>query len=252
MSLIQFNDIRKTYSIGGVTIEALAGVSLDIEEKEFVAIMGPSGSGKSTLMHILGCLDSPTSGAYVLKGKDVSKLRADDLARVRNRDMGFIFQAYNLLPQYTVVENVEFPLLYQGCKLDSTTRAWCISLAQLVGLGDRLDHRPMQLSGGQQQRVAIARALAMEPQVMLFDEATSALDPELVGEVLEVMRSLAQEGMTMVVVTHEMEFAKSIAHRVIFLDQGLILESGTPQEIFDSPKKERTREFLSRVRHKLA
>jgi len=168
MSLIQFNDIRKTYSIGGVTIEALAGVSLDIEEKEFVAIMGPSGSGKSTLMHILGCLDSPTSGAYVLKGKDVSKLRADDLARVRNRDMGFIFQAYNLLPQMSALENVLLPCSYadQGSKAKEV-RARALELLERVGLSNRMHNRPVEMSGGEQQRVAIARSLMMDPPILL-------------------------------------------------------------------------------------
>ena len=223
MSLIQFNDIRKTYSIGGVTIEALAGVSLDIEEKEFVAIMGPSGSGKSTLMHILGCLDSPTSGAYVLKGKDVSKLRADDLARVRNRDMGFIFQAYNLLPQMTALENVLLPCSYrdQGQKT-SNTKARALELLERVGLSNRMHNRPVEMSGGEQQRVAIARSLMMDPPILLADEPTGNLNSRGAREILDIFKELHDEGKTIIYVTHDDNIGAQ-AERVIRIRDGLVV-----------------------------
>src|SRR5438046_8965748 len=160
-------DLVKNYYLESVTVRALRGVSLTVDEGEFVALMGPSGSGKSTLLNLLGCLDRPTSGQYYLGDDDVSGMDDDQLSEVRSRYLGFIFQSYNLLAQYTVVENIEVPLLYQGCKLSAATRRRCVALAQMVGLGDRLDHRPMQLSGGQQQRVAIARSLVNDPQVIL-------------------------------------------------------------------------------------
>ena len=223
MSLIQFNDIRKTYSIGGVMIEALAGVSLEIQEKEFVAIMGPSGSGKSTLMHILGCLDSPTSGAYVLKGKDVSKLRADDLARVRNRDMGFIFQAYNLLPQMTALENVLLPCSYrdQGQKT-SNTKARALELLDRVGLSNRMHNRPVEMSGGEQQRVAIARSLMMDPPILLADEPTGNLNSKGAREILDIFKELHDEGKTIIYVTHDDNIGAQ-AERVIRIRDGLVV-----------------------------
>src|SRR6202163_3743412 len=159
MAIARIVDLYKNYYLEEVVVRALQGVTLTVEEGDFVALMGPSGSGKSTLLNLLGCLDRPTSGTYFLGDEDVSKMDDDQLSEVRSRYLGFIFQSYNLLAQYTVVENIEVPLLYQGCKLNDETRDWCITLAEQVGLGDRLDHRPMQLSGGQQQRVAIARAL---------------------------------------------------------------------------------------------
>ena len=242
--MIRVTALTKVYRLGAVTIPALRGVTFALEDGEFVAIVGPSGSGKSTLMHILGCLDQPTSGRYELDGIDVSQLSDDDLALIRNRKIGFVFQAFNLLPRLTAVEQVELPLLYAGVR---DRRARAIAALEAVGLGDRLFHRPTELSGGQQQRVAIARALAMQPKIMLFDEPTSALDPEMIQEVLDVMRDLARRGMTMVVVTHEMGFAREVADRIVFMDEGAIVEVAPPDTFFTRPRHERTRAFLSKI-----
>ena len=180
-------DLVKNYYLEAVTVRALCGVTLAVEEGDFVALMGPSGSGKSTLLNLLGCLDRPTSGQYFLGDEDVSEMDDDQLSEVRSRYIGFIFQSYNLLPQYTVVENIEIPLLYQGIRLSEETEQRCVSLAELVGLGDRLDHRPSQLSGGQQQRVAIARALVNDPQVILADEPTGNLDSHTSDEIMRTL-----------------------------------------------------------------
>jgi polar amino acid transport system ATP-binding protein len=213
-----------------------------------VALTGVSGSGKSTLMNLLGCLDHPTSGEYWLDGEKVSDLNVDQRAMVRNRKIGFVFQSFNLLARTSAIENVMMPLTYTAGHLtDRQARERAIEMLQQVGLGDRMDHHPSQLSGGQQQRVAIARALAMEPHVMLFDEPTSALDPETVGEVLNVMRNLAEEGMTMIVVTHEMSFARRVANWVVVFERGQLLEQGPPQQIFEAPTVERTRDFLGHL-----
>jgi polar amino acid transport system ATP-binding protein len=211
---------------------------------EFVSIVGASGSGKSTLMNIVGCLDRPTAGEYRLAGVPVSNLRNDSLAGIRSRTIGFVFQSYNLLPRNTAISNVELPLLY--AKASDRRRRAREALA-VVGLSNRENHRPNQLSGGQQQRVAIARALAMQPKLMLFDEPTSALDPELVGEVLDVMRGLARDGMTMVVVTHEIGFAREVGDTVVFMDEGVVVETGVPRDVFANPRHERTKAFLSKV-----
>src|SRR5205814_366937 len=191
----------------------------------FIALMGPSGSGKSTLLNVLGCLDKPTSGSYYLDGTDVAKMGDDQLSEVRSTYLGFIFQSYNLLPQYTVVENIELPLLYQGIKLDDRTRDWCIELAELVGLGDRLDHRPLQLSGGQQQRVAIARSLVNDPHLILGDEPTGNLDSRTSLEIMQMLRDLNRAGKTIIMVTHETEIA-AWARRVVRLRDGRV-ESDT-------------------------
>jgi putative ABC transport system ATP-binding protein len=221
MDLIQLSELRKTYSIGGVTIEALAGVSLAIGEKEFVAIMGPSGSGKSTLMHILGCLDSPTSGKYLLKGKDVSSLRSDELAAVRNQDMGFVFQAYNLLPQMTALENVMLPLSYAARPVkDGRRRAE--GLMERVGLKERIKNRPVEMSGGEQQRVAIARALMMEPSIILADEPTGNLNSKGAREIVGIFKELHEEGKTIIYVTHDDNIGAQ-AERVIRIRDGLVV-----------------------------
>jgi putative ABC transport system ATP-binding protein len=221
MGLIQLTDLRKTYTIGGLTIEALAGVSLDIGEKEFVAIMGPSGSGKSTLMHILGCLDSPTSGAYLLKGKDVSSLRSDELAAVRNRDMGFVFQAYNLLPQMSALENVMLPLSYAaGSVRDGKHRA--LELMERIGLKDRIRNRPVEMSGGEQQRVAIARCLMMNPSIILADEPTGNLNSKGAREIIDILKGLHEEGKTIIYVTHDDNIGAQ-AERVIRIRDGLVV-----------------------------
>lgn len=221
MELIQLTDLRKTYTIGGITIEALAGVSLDIGEKEFVAIMGPSGSGKSTLMHILGCLDSPTSGEYLLKGKNVSSLRSDDLAAVRNRDMGFVFQAYNLLPQMTALENVMLPLSYAATSVKNGRRR-AEELMERVGLKERTRNRPVEMSGGEQQRVAIARALMMDPRILLADEPTGNLNSKGAREILDIFKELHEEGKTIIYVTHDDNIGAQ-AERVIRIRDGLVV-----------------------------
>ena len=245
--LIELRNVYKIYGEGLESeVRALDGVSLDIEKGEFVAVVGQSGSGKSTMMNVLGCLDIPTRGTYHLDGVDVLELSDKQLSRIRNKQIGFIFQQYNLIQNLTVLENVELPLIYQGIDPIDRRELAMQALAR-VGLADRAQHKPTQMSGGQQQRVAIARALAMEPKMMLFDEPTSALDPELVGDVLNVMKELAEEGMTMLVVTHEMGFAREVADRVVFMYDGAILEEGSPKEIFTNPKHDRTRQFLQSV-----
>ena len=244
--LIELKDVYKIYQMGEETVHALDGISLTVDPGEFVAIVGSSGSGKSTAMNIIGCLDVPTSGTYHLGGVDVSTMDDDQQAEIRNKMLGFIFQQYNLIPKLNVLENVELPLLYAGVSAAERHERAIRSLER-VGLADKAEAYPGQLSGGQKQRVAIARSLAMNPDIMLFDEPTSALDPEMVGEVLEVMKQLAADGMTMVVVTHEMGFAREVATRVIFMDAGKIVEENNPQEFFTHPKSERLKDFLAKV-----
>jgi putative ABC transport system ATP-binding protein len=212
-------DLVKNYYMESVVVRALRGVTLEFEAGDFVALMGPSGSGKSTLLNLLGCLDRPTDGQYYLGDNDVSEMDDDDLSDVRSRYIGFIFQSYNLLAQYTVVENIEIPLLYQGCRLDETTRQRCIDLAGLVGLGDRLDHRPTQLSGGQQQRVAIARSLVNDPHVILADEPTGNLDTKTSDEIMTLLSQLNKSGKTIIMVTHENDIA-AWARRVVRMRDG--------------------------------
>jgi putative ABC transport system ATP-binding protein len=214
-------DLVKNYQMEEVIVPALRGVSLAFEEGDFIALMGPSGSGKSTLLNLLGCLDRSTSGQYYLGDEDVSQMDDDQLSEVRSRYIGFIFQSYNLLPQYTVVENIEIPLLYQGCRLNDETRQRCISLAEMVGLGDRLDHRPTQLSGGQQQRVAIARALVNDPHVILADEPTGNLDSHTSDEIMRLLRKLNDAGKTIIMVTHENDIA-AWARRAVRMRDGHI------------------------------
>ena len=248
--VISVKNLVKTYVVGEVEVRALRGVNLDVEQGEFLAVTGPSGSGKSTFMHIAGCLDRPTSGQYFLDGDDVSRMSKDQLAAVRNRKIGFVFQGFNLLSRTSALDNVELPLLYQGGLKGPERHKKAMDVLAKVGLGNRTDHHPNQLSGGQQQRVAIARALSMDPIVMLFDEPTSALDPEMVGEVLDVMVTLAKEGMTMMVVTHEMGFARKVANRVIFIDVGgKILEDCSKEEFFGNSeaRQPRTKDFLNKI-----
>lgn len=241
--ILQTIGLSKQYQMGEVTVEALRGVDFAVEKGEFVAIMGPSGSGKSTLLHMLGGLDIPSDGEIMLGGRRLAQLSDDDITIVRRRQVGFIFQFFNLLPTLSAAENVALPLLIDGRSLDEY-RLRIDELLTLVGLGDRQDHKPDQLSGGQQQRVAIARALVNSPDIMLFDEPTSALDPELVGEVLAVIRALAEEHMTMLIVTHEMRFARDISDRVLFLDEGRKVADAPPAEIFENPDHPRIRQFL--------
>ncbi len=248
-TIIETIGLKKVYGVGDTQVNALAGIDIKIVEGEFVAIMGPSGSGKSTLMNILACLDRPTEGKYILAGEDVSEYDRTELAFIRSRELGFIFQSYNLLPRLTALDNVMLPMMYQrenNVKVEER-QGKAMAALESVGLADRSHHVPNELSGGQQQRVAIARALAMNPKIMLFDEPTSALDPEMIQEVLDVMLNLAREGMTMVVVSHEMGFARAAAHRAILMDDGQLIEEAPPDVLFSNPQNERTKAFLSKV-----
>ncbi|HYT95552.1 MAG TPA: ABC transporter ATP-binding protein [Gemmataceae bacterium] len=220
-AIVRVIDLVKNYQMEEVIVPALRGVTLDFDAGDFVALMGPSGSGKSTLLNLLGCLDRPTHGRYFLGEEDVSEMDDDQLSEIRSRYIGFIFQSYNLLPQYTVVENIEIPLLYQGCRLNDETRQRCISLAGLVGLGDRLDHRPTQLSGGQQQRVAIARSLVNDPHIILADEPTGNLDSQTSDEIMRLLRRLNDAGKTIIMVTHETDIA-AWARRAVRMRDGHI------------------------------
>ena len=241
--IISVQDLVKEYNDGKVV--ALNHCNLDIKKGEVVAIIGPSGSGKSTMLRSLNLLEEPTSGAICFEGVNLAS-REIDINKHRQK-MGMVFQHFNLFPHKTVLENITMAPVTLKLKNKSEAEAQARKLLERVGLQDKADEYPNMLSGGQKQRIAIVRALAMQPEVMLFDEPTSALDPEMVGEVLDVMRELAHEGMTMAVVTHEMGFAREVADRVIFMADGAIVESGTPQEIFDNPKEERTQNFLAKV-----
>ena len=243
-AVVAATDLTRRYGQGDTAVDALRGVSLQVRRGELAAVMGPSGSGKSTLMHILAGLDRATSGEVYIDGTAVGRLNDTELTRLRRKHIGFVFQFFNLLPMLTAEENITLPLSIAGQKPE---KGWLEELIGKVGLADRRTHRPAELSGGQQQRVAIARALAMEPALMLFDEPTSALDPEVTGEVLSVMEELARQGMTMIVVTHEMGFAKEAADRVVMMDGGVIIEEGTPEHFFVAPTHERTKQFLSKI-----
>jgi putative ABC transport system ATP-binding protein len=219
-------DVHKDYVLkGGVMVRALRGVSIDFPEGDFVAIMGSSGSGKSTLLNLLGCLDRATRGQYILGGQDVSELNDDELSEIRSRNLGFIFQSYNLVAQLTVVENIELPLYYQG-NISREARQRCVAMAEMVGLAERLDHRPFQLSGGQQQRVAIARALVNNPHVILADEPTGNLDSATGEEIMQVLEALNAAGKTIIMVTHEPDIAAR-AHRTLRMKDG-VLDTHTP------------------------
>ncbi len=222
MALIEARHLTKAYSLGGQTVHALRGVSLYIEAGEFVAIMGASGSGKSTLMNILGCLDRPTSGGYRLAGEAVQSMSSDQLASIRNRRIGFVFQQFNLLPRTRALENVELPMVYAAVKAPER-RARALAALQQVGLGERIDHTPAELSGGQQQRVAIARALVNQPLLVLADEPTGALDSQTSGDIMRLLAQLNAQGITVVLVTHEPDVAAWARRRIVFRD-GLIVE----------------------------
>ena len=218
--LIHAQDLRKTYVVGDQVVHALDGLNLDIHTNEYVALMGPSGSGKSTLMNMLGCLDSPTSGSYMLNGQDVSRLEDDALADIRNREIGFVFQTFNLLPRYTALENVALPMVYAGIgKAGRMARAE--EVLHQVGLGDRMDHRPNELSGGQRQRVAVGRALVMKPSIILADEPTGNLDSSTSSEVMELFGDIHKAGNTVILVTHEEDIA-ACAHRTVRLRDGRV------------------------------
>lgn len=219
-SLINISDIKRDFQLGNETINVLKGIDLQIYKGEYVALMGPSGSGKSTLMNILGCLDTPTSGKYILNSKDVSKMHDDDLAEIRNKEIGFVFQTFNLLPRTTALDNVALPMIYAGySKSERNDRAGKV-LAQ-VGLSDRMDHQPNQLSGGQRQRVAVARALVNKPSIILADEPTGNLDSKTSVEIMNLFNDIHKNGNTVILVTHEEDIAK-YAHRIIRLKDGLI------------------------------
>ena len=241
--LIQVSHVNKEFNHGAV--KALDDCSLDIARGEVVAVIGPSGSGKSTMLRCLNLLEVPTSGSITFDGVDITAPKADiDLHR---RKMGMVFQHFNLFPHMTVLKNITLAPVQLGLCTEEEAREKAMVLLERVGLADKAGEYPIRLSGGQKQRIAIVRALAMEPEVMLFDEPTSALDPEMVGEVLDVMKELAREGMTMVVVTHEMGFAREVGDRVIFMADGKIVEENTPEAFFADPKEPRTKEFLSKV-----
>ncbi len=218
--IISVKDVFKLYRVGTQEVKALNGLSLDINKNEYVALMGPSGSGKSTLMNVIGALDSPTSGSYRLNGKDVSRMKDDDLAAVRNKEIGFVFQTFNLLPRYTALENVAMPLIYaQMPKKERTERAK--EVLNMVGLGDRMDHRPNELSGGQRQRVAVARALVNKPSIILADEPTGNLDSKTSYEIMALFNDIHQRGNTIILVTHEEDIAQH-AHRIVRLRDGVV------------------------------
>ena len=239
--LIKTENLQKAFG----KIEVLKGINTEIKKGEVVVIIGPSGSGKSTFLRTLNLLEEPTGGHIYFEGTDITDPKVN--INLHRQKMGMVFQQFNLFPNMTVLKNMTIaPVkLKKATKAEAEERA--MSLLERVGLADRANAYPSQLSGGQKQRVAIVRALCMQPDVMLFDEPTSAHDPEMVGEVLDVMKALANEGMTMAVVTHEMGFAKEVADRVLFIDQGIIMEEGTPEEVFGNPKSPRLKDFLSKV-----
>ena len=237
-------DVKNLHKYFG-SLEVLKGIDCHIDKGECVCVIGPSGSGKSTFLRCLNLLETPTKGDIVIDDMHLTE-KDSDVDAMRKR-VGMVSQHFNLFPHLTILENVTLAPIRHKMMTEEQAKEKAMELLNRVGVGDKADNYPAQLSGGQKQRVAIARSLALSPEVMLFDEPTSALDPEMVGEVLEVMKQLAQEGMTMVVVTHEMGFAREVANRVFFMDGGGILEEGTPEQIFDHPQEERTKAFLSKV-----
>jgi len=245
-NIVRVFAVTKVFHLGKVKLEALRGIDLEIAPGEYISIMGPSGSGKSTLFNMIGGLDKPTSGKVFIDEVDIAQLDAYELAWLRCRKIGYIFQTFNLIQVMNALENVTLPMIFAGMGSDLAVEKG-LRLLELVGLGERFRHKPAELSGGQQQRVAIARALCMNPKIMLFDEPTSALDPEMVKEVLDTMVALAQDGMTMIVVTHEMGFARQVADRMIFMDAGQIIEINEPEAFFSHPQHERTRAFLGQI-----
>ena len=239
--MIEVKDLRKSFG----DLQVLKGISETINEREVVCVIGPSGSGKSTFLRCLNLLEEPSGGEIFLDGKKINDPSVN-IDEIREK-LGMVFQGFNLFPHMTVLDNLTLaPIKVKGMEKNAAEEK-ARKLLETVGLADKAEKYPASLSGGQKQRVAIARALAMDPEIMLFDEPTSALDPEMVGEVLNVMKDLAEKGMTMVIVTHEMGFAREVADRVFFIDEGIILEQGTPTELFGNPQHERTKNFLSKV-----
>lgn len=239
--MIEVRNLEKSFG----DLHVLRGITETIKEQEVVCVIGPSGSGKSTFLRCLNLLEEPTGGEVFLDGEKINSADVD-IDEIREK-LGMVFQNFNLFPHMTVLDNITLAPVKVKKMAKDDAEALARRILDTVGLSDKADSYPASLSGGQKQRVAIARALAMEPEVMLFDEPTSALDPEMVGEVLNVMKKLAEEGMTMVIVTHEMGFAREVADRVLFIDQGVIMEQGTPEQIFGNPQNERTQSFLSKV-----
>ncbi|MBQ7242446.1 MAG: amino acid ABC transporter ATP-binding protein [Firmicutes bacterium] len=241
MNKVHVENLHKNFG----DLHVLKGIDLDVEESEVVCLIGPSGSGKSTLLRCLNLLETPTSGTVIVDGTELTNAKID-INKVRE-NIGMVFQQFNLFPHLTVLENIMLAPVDRGKFTKEDAEKKAMELLTSVGLSEKRDEYPKKLSGGQQQRVAIARALCMEPDIMLFDEPTSALDPEMVGEVLNVMKKLASEGMTMIVVTHEMGFAREVCDRVLFMDGGVIVEQGPPQEVFLNPQEDRTKDFLNKV-----
>ncbi len=244
MSMLELKDIKKSFGKAGV----LKGIDLNVEKGDVIAILGPSGSGKTTLLRCINFLERADSGTMVFDGvtHDLGHIKRKEIAQIRKKT-AFVFQNYNLFANKTALENVMLGLTVARKVDKETARKKAMQMLEKVGLSDFADHFPIQLSGGQQQRVAIARALATDPEIIYFDEPTSALDPELIGEVLQVMKQLASEGMTMLVVTHEMNFAQNVSNKILFMDEGSVLESGSSKEFFANPKEERTKEFLKNI-----
>lgn len=239
--MIEVNNLTKEFG----KLKVLRGISEKVEENEVVCVIGPSGSGKSTFLRCINLLEIPTSGEVYIDGEQINKKNVD-INKIRKK-LGMVFQNFNLFPHKTTLENITISPIQVNKMTKADAEKEAMELLQMVGLQDKAAAYPSALSGGQKQRAAIARALAMKPEIMLFDEPTSALDPEMVGEVLQVMKDLAHRGMTMVIVTHEMGFAREVADRVLFMDEGMIVEQGTPEEIFGNPQNERTKSFLSKV-----
>lgn len=239
--LIKVDNLKKSFG----EVEVLKGISTEIKKGDVVVVIGPSGSGKSTFLRTLNLLEEPTDGTICFEGTDITDPKVN--INVHRQKMGMVFQQFNLFPHMTILKNMTIAPMKLLKKSKEEAEAKAIELLKKVGLDDRANSYPSQLSGGQKQRIAIVRALCMEPDVMLFDEPTSALDPEMVGEVLQVMKDLADDGMTMVIVTHEMGFAREVANRVLFIDEGIIMEENEPKEFFDNPKNPRLKEFLSKV-----
>ena len=240
-TLIQVTDLQKSFN----NLDVLKGITTDINKGDVVVVIGPSGSGKSTFLRTLNLLEVPTSGTIMFEGVNITDKHVD--INIHRQKMGMVFQQFNLFPHMTILKNMTIGPIKLLKKSKEEAEEKAMELLKRVGLEDRAGAYPSQLSGGQKQRIAIVRALCMEPDVMLFDEPTSALDPEMVGEVLQVMRDLAKDGMTMVIVTHEMGFAREVANRVMFIDEGVIMEEASPDEFFNNPKSERLKDFLSKV-----
>lgn len=239
--LLELKDLHKSFG----NLEVIKGIDLEIDKGDIMVIIGPSGSGKSTVLRCMNLLEKPTSGQIIFEGQDILKnLKTIDKTREK---IGMVFQNFNLFPNKTILDNITLATMKVKDKTKEEAEKKAKELLERVGLLDKIDAYPVQLSGGQQQRIAIARALAMEPDMMLFDEPTSALDPEMVKEVLDVIKELADEGMTMAIVTHEMGFAKEVADRVIFVDEGKIVEDGSPEEVFNNPKSDRAKDFFDKI-----